>query len=89
MTRPAEPYRGQKRCPVCGAGLGARGEPVSVDWSIAVPQKPTLWQKMGLQSKTPQQQTMSFFACCPECAEAAKSSPSTHLAKVIVERGGM
>jgi len=84
--RPPEPYRGQKRCPVCDGALGSQGEPVSVDASLTTPAKKTFLQKIGLAKASPEK--LSYFVCGPECAAQAQGSPNTYLVTVIAGRSG-
>lgn len=79
--RPPEPYRGQKRCPVCGNDLAGRGTPLSVEASLAAPEKKTFWQVVGLAKPSPQR--LSYFVCGAECAATAKEDSNKYLIEVM------
>lgn len=53
--------------------------------------KPTFLEKIGLMKPKPQKQIMSFYVCCPTCAEKVKADPNAtdYLVKVMQERMGV
>ncbi|MBY0524741.1 MAG: hypothetical protein K2R98_15155 [Gemmataceae bacterium] len=74
-----------------GEPLGTYGEPVEVGVSFATMGKPTFLERIGLKKQQPRTQTMSFYVCCPACAEKVKGDPkaSDYLVKVMQERMGI
>lgn len=73
---------------MCGQTLGSQGPAQCVDASFSVPEKPTFWQKITFKAPSSQQQKVSIYVCCPECAARAQGDPAGYLVKVIQERGG-
>lgn len=53
--------------------------------------KPTFLEKIGLKKHKPQTSTMTFYVCCPTCAEKVKGNPQAtdYLVKVMQERMGV